>query len=153
MDSTWILSANAGRAKVFAWENRAAPLAEMVDMVNEGARQRTAETETDDLGQRSASKSRHSVGAPTQPSGYEPNQTPAQHQTEIFARDIANYLSKAHQQQRFRQLGLIASPASLGELRKQLDKTLAAQVSIEINRDYTQLTAQELREQIEMLRP
>src|SRR4051794_38841371 len=119
MDATWIVSANAGRARFFAQED-ARRLTEVNDMVNTAARLRAADTETDDLGQRAASKSRHSVGAPTQPSGYEPNQTPVEHQTENFARNVNNFLLQAYQDGRFRQLILTASPEFLGVLREQL---------------------------------
>src|SRR4051795_10838161 len=131
MQATWIVAANAGRARFFSQANAADPFEEIHDMVNTPARLRTGETETDALGQRAASKSRHSVGAPTQPSGYEPNQSPAEHQTENFARDVAHYIAKAHQDGRFRQLVLAASPEFLGVLRKSLNPKLHATVSAE----------------------
>jgi protein required for attachment to host cells len=148
VDTTWIVSANAGRARFFSEANSAGALEEIDDMVNTAARLRTVETETDQLGQRAASKSRHSVGAPTQPSGYEPNQSPAEHQTEIFARNVAASLLQRHQQGRFQKLILIASPEFLGVLRKLLDPKLESVVSLEINKDYTQFNAKELREHI-----
>ena len=149
MDATWIVSANAGRARVFSQANSDAPLVEIKDMVNAGARLRTAETETDRIGQHAASKSRHSVGAPTQPSGYEPNQTPNQHQAELFARNVAAFLLQGHQEGRFQQLSLFVSPEFLGVLRKLLDPQLESAVSLEINKDYTQFSAKQLREQIQ----
>lgn len=149
MDATWIVVANAGRARFFSQDNAAAPLEEINDMINAGARLRTAETETDDIGQRSASKSQHSVGAPTQPSGYEPNQSPTEHQTELFARSVSDYLLKGHQDGRFRQLSLVASPEFLGTLRKLLDPQVGSAVSLEINKDYTQSNPKQLREQIQ----
>ncbi|MES2536002.1 MAG: host attachment protein [Pseudomonadota bacterium] len=148
MDATWIVSANAGRASIFSQKQDGAPLEEINDMVNTAARLRAADLETDDLGQRSASKSRHSTGAPTQPSGYEPDQSPVEHQTEIFARSIAGFLLHAHQEGRFRQLCLVASPEFLGVLRKLLDPELQSAVSAEINKDYTQFNREKLREQI-----
>jgi protein required for attachment to host cells len=149
MDNTCIVTANAGRARFFSQERPNARLEEVSDMVNPAARLRTAETETDELGQRAASKSRHSVGAPTQPSGYEPNQSPAEHQTEIFARSIGDYLLDAHQQGRYTRLVLAASPEFLGVLRKLLDPKVRSAISLEINKDYTQLAPDKLREQIE----
>jgi protein required for attachment to host cells len=153
MESTLIVTANAGRARFFLQTRPNARLEEITDMVNPAARLRTAETETDALGQRAASKSRHSVGAPTQPSGYEPNQSPAEHQTEIFARNAADYLLNAHQEKRFDRLILAASPEFLGMLRKQLDAQLLSAVALEINKDYTQLAEDKLREQIEAHKP
>lgn len=117
-------------------------------MANDAVRLRTSETETDDIGLRSASKSPHSVSAPRPQSGYEPPQTPAEHQTEIFARDVADYLLKAYQEGRYRQLCLTASPEFLGMLRKLLDPRIASAISLEVNKDYTQSNAIQLREKI-----
>jgi protein required for attachment to host cells len=148
MNATWIVSANAGRARFFSQERAGERMTEVNDMVNTAARLKTSDTETDDLGQRAASKSRHSVGAPTQPSGYEPNQTPVEHQTENFARDVGNFLLKAYQEGRFRHLVLTASPQFLGVLRGQLDSRVESAVSAQINKDYTQLRPDELLDRI-----
>lgn len=117
-------------------------------MVNTASRLRNSDIETDAQGQRAASKSRHSVGAPTQPSGYEPNQTPTEHQAELFARSVAAYLLEGQQQGRYQRLVLAASPEFLGMLRKLLDAKVAAAVTLELNKDYTQLSADELGEQL-----
>lgn len=152
MDSTWIVAANAGRARIFSQHQTGARPEEISDMVNTAVRLRTADTETDSLGQRAASRSRHSVGAPTQPSGYEPNKSPAEHQTEIFARAVADFLRQAHLEGRYRQLVLAASPEFLGVLRRMLDPQLHACVRDEINKDYTSLRADELQQQIRAYR-
>lgn len=148
MDSTWIVAANAGRARIFSQPAAGERLEEINDMVNTAVRLRTTETESDALGQRAASKSRHSTGAPTQPSGYEPNQSPAEHQTEIFARSVAGYLRQAQLEGRYRELVLTASPEFLGVLRRMLDPHLIACVGTQIDKDYTQLRPDELREQV-----
>lgn len=149
MQATWIVTANAGRARFFSHLGALRKLSEIGDMVNTAARLRTQETESDALGQIAASKSRHNVGAPTQPSGYEPPQLPVDHQTEIFARSVAAYLLQSQQQGRFEHLVLVASPEFLGVLRKQLAPGIAQRVKLEIDKDYTQFDAQELRTRIE----
>ena len=146
--NTWIVSANAGRARFFSQANASAPLEEVKDMTNNAVRLRTSETETDDLGLRSASDSPHSVGAPRPQSGYEPPQTPAEHQTEIFARDVADYLLQAYREGRYGHLCLTASPEFLGVLRKLLDPSIASAITLEVNKDYTRSNAIQLREQI-----
>jgi protein required for attachment to host cells len=148
MDAVWIVSANAARARLFAQARATDVPQEVDDMVNPAARLRAAELETDSLGQRAASKSRHGVGAPTTPSGYEPDTSPAEHQTELFAKSVADFLLHAHQQQRYRQLVLVASPEFLGVLRKQLEPQLTAALKAEINKDYTQLRPEQLLERI-----
>jgi len=149
MQATWIVAANASRARFFSHLGVTRRLSEVGDMVNTAVRLRTQDTESDVLGQRAASKSRHSTGAPTQPSGYEPPQLPAEHQTEVFARNVAGYLLQSNQQGRYGQLTLIASPEFLGVLRKQLDPRVAGLIKLEIDKDYTQFDARELLEHIE----
>lgn len=148
MNATCIVSANAGRARIFLQARPVDPLEEINDMVNVSARNREAELETDALGQRAASNSRHSVGQPTQPSGYQPNQTPAQHEAERFARDVAGFLLQAHQEGRFGKLCLVASPEFLGVLRRMVQPKLGSAVALEIDKDYTHDTPDELRERI-----
>jgi protein required for attachment to host cells len=161
MAITWIITANAGRARFFADTGPAEPLQELEDMINDGARLRTQESETDRLGPTAAGKSGHGIGAaqggPAQHnanagapgSQYEPNQTPAEHETELFARDIGHYLLKAQQEGRFQHLILSASPQFLGSLRSQLDPHLKAVLKQELNKDYTQVPAHQLREQLQ----
>ena len=148
MDANWIVSANAGRARFFAQARPVDNLEEINDMVSPSAREREGEIETDRLGQRAAAKSKHSVGMATPSSDYQPNQTPSQHEAELFARDVARYLKQAKNEGRFAKLCLVASPEFLGVLRKQLDENLGAAVDVEINKDFTSASPQELRERI-----
>lgn len=144
MSTLWIVTANAGRARIFFQQNASAALETMGEIVNDKSSLVTAETESDKLGQHAASKSRHSVGAPTQPSGYQPNQTPAEHNVEVFARNISRFLLHGYQDGHFQRLALIASPEFLGVLRAVLDARLMDVVTYEINKDYTQCSGQEL---------
>jgi protein required for attachment to host cells len=143
MDATWIVSANASRARIFSQAASSASLEEVEDMINSGARLRTAESESDKMGPTSATKSMHNGGA-TPNKAYEPHQTPVEHQTELFARNIAEFLLKGQQQGRFRQLCVVASPQFLGVLRQQLNSNVVSAVHLEINKDYTQASAAEL---------
>lgn len=117
-------------------------------MVNEASRLRMIDTESDKLGPTSATKSMHNTGGATPNKLYEPAQTPDVHAAELFARDIADYLLQAYRDGRFQQLSLVASPQFLGLLRKLLDPNLESAVNLQIDKDYTQFSAQQLREQI-----
>lgn len=149
MSTTWIVSANASRARFFAQPKSSAPLEEIGDMANTAVRQRTAETEQDRLGPMAGTNSIHNTGGATPNKTYEPPQTPAAHETEAFARGVAAFLLEGQREGRFQHLCLVASPQFLGVLRKQLDPKLASAVSLEINKDYTQSSVRDLREQIE----
>jgi protein required for attachment to host cells len=148
MNTSWIVTANASIAHFFCQESTSSDLEEIHDIANADVHQLTTDSESDRLGQHAASKSRHSVGAPTQPSGYQPHQSPAEHSTELFARKIATYLQRGYQQGRFNNLILAASPEFLGTLRKQLEPNLSSVVSLEIDKDYTQVNTNELRKYI-----
>jgi protein required for attachment to host cells len=160
MQTTWIISANAGRARFFSESDPAEPLQEIEDMINDAARLRALDMETDKMGPTAATNSSHNIGG-TQGAGfahnakagapnktYQPAQTPAQHETEKFARDISHYLMEAHQQGRFQQLVISASPEFLGALRSCLDPQIKPLIKLEVNKDYTQSNAQQLREQL-----
>ena len=161
MPTTWIITANAGRARFFSEDGPAEPLQELEDMVNNGARLRANEAETDRLGTLAAGKSGHSIGgaqgggahhnanAGAPNSQYEPNQTPAEHETELFAKDLSQYLLKAQQEGRYQHLVLSASPQFLGTLRNNLDPHVKAVIKQEFNKDYTQVPVHQLREQLQ----
>jgi protein required for attachment to host cells len=154
MDSTWIVSANGGRARIFAQHRGTDALEEINDMVNAPAREPVRATETDSLGQRAAGKSRLGSGGPSQQNGYQQHQTPAQHHEELFARDVAHFLIHAHDEGRFKALCLFASPEFLGVLRREMKDKLAGAIKLEIDKDYTRESAEDLQRHVqERLRP
>ena len=135
-------------------------------MVNNGARLRTQESETDRLGPKAAGKSSHGIGSAQSgaavhnnaPSGgasgaptsmYEPNQTPAEHETELFAKDISKFLMKSHQEGLFDHIVLSASPQFLGSLRANFDPHLKPLIKTEFNKDYTHVAPHQLRDQLQ----
>jgi len=148
MQTTWIVTANNGRARIYAQKDQNSALMEVEDMVNPSQRGRVSDIDTDQLGQLAASKSMKSVGAATQPSGYEPNQTPLEHQAELFGRSVAEYLQQAYAQNRFQNLIIAAGPEFLGLLRKLLDKQVAGAISQELNKDYTNVSQHDLLAQL-----
>jgi protein required for attachment to host cells len=161
MPTTWIIAANAGRARIFADTGPAEPLQEVEDMVNSVMRMRTTETVTDRLGPTAAAGSSHNIGgneaagfahnakagAPNKQ--YQPAQTPAEHEAEKFAKDVSHYLLEAHQQGRYQRLVISASPQFLGTLRANVDPQVKALIKSEFNKDYTHCNAQELRQQLQ----
>ena len=160
MQTTWIISANAGRARFFAESDPDAPMQEIEDMVNTAVRLRVLETESDKIGPTAATNSGHNIGG-TQGVGfahngkvgapnkaYQPAHTPAEQEAEQFAKDISHYLMKAHQEGRFQQLVVSASPQFLGALRSFLDPHIKPLIKFELNKDYTHFNAHQLREQL-----
>jgi protein required for attachment to host cells len=161
MQTTWIISANAGRARFYSESDPAQPLQEIEDMVNTAVRLRVLETESDKFGPTAATNSGHNIGG-TQGVGfahngkvgapnktYQPAHTPAEQEAEQFAKDISHYLTEAHQAGRFQQLVISASPQFLGALRSFIDPHIKPLIKFELNKDYTHFSPQQLREQLQ----
>ncbi|NYE60772.1 protein required for attachment to host cells [Duganella sp. 1224] len=148
MDTTLILAANAGRALFFHSGQHNRQLCHVHDMINDAARQPAADLETDRMGPTSAGQSMHNTGGALPNKTYQPAQTPAEHEAERFARDINAYLLQSRRDGVYDKLVLIAPPHFLGVLRQVLDPHVRATAQLEINKDYTQLSADELRAQI-----
>ena len=164
MQTTWIVAANGGRARIFAQTSPAQAPQEINDMVNTAQRMRVSETEPDNIGPTAAAGSAHNIGA-AQGGGlpynakagapnkaYQPAHTPEQIEAERFARDIAAYLLQAQREGRFHRLVIAAAPQCLGTLRAQLDPHLLPLLQLEVAKDYTQDSAQELGRHLQAAR-
>ena len=148
MNTTWIVTADAGRARIFADSGKQEPLQEIDDMVNTAIRMRISDKLTDRLGPTSAGQSIHNTGGAAPNKQYEPPQTQDERDAESFAKDLSAALLQGQQEKRFDSLVIAAAPRLLGLLRKVMDPRVQAAVTFEINKDYTHLNAQQLREQI-----
>jgi protein required for attachment to host cells len=151
MRTTWIVSADTGRARIFSESDPTKPLQEIEDMVNTAARMRTSEIYTDRLGPTAGTKSIHDTGGQVPNKQYEPPKSLDEQEAESFAKEISAYLLKAKQEGQFDKLALVAAPGFLGVLRMVLDPHLKPLVSYEINKDYTHSNGQQLREHIRAL--
>jgi protein required for attachment to host cells len=149
MGATWIISANASRARFFSQTNSSDSLVEVHDMINDAGRLRMLETtESDKRGPTAGTKSMHNTGGAVPNKLYEPPQTPDVRENELFARDIAGFLEHAQQEGSFQQLCLVASPQFLGMLRKMLEPKFGSLITLELNKDYTQYSPAQLLEQV-----
>jgi len=146
MDTSWIVTADEGRARIFAESEPGKALQEIDTMVNTGARMRIMDKVSDKMSPKAAGASMHGTGGATPSSQYQPQQTPEEREAEFFAKTVADYLLKAWQAGQFHKLELFAAPRFLGLLRVELDPQLKALVTHEANKDYTSLTAHQLRE-------
>jgi len=147
--NTWIISADAGRARIFCETDANSAWQEIDNLVDPLARTRMSDQVTDRGGPLAAGQSFNNTGGALPTSQYEPNQTPEEHNAQTFARDICAILLKAKNENRFDRLALVAEPSFLGELRAQLDPQLKSLVSYEINKDYSHSNGQQLRDQVQ----
>jgi protein required for attachment to host cells len=148
MNTTWIVAADAGLARIFEESDPAAPLRELETMTNPAAHLRESEVYTDDLSPKAGGKSINNTGAARPNSQYEPKQTFEEHNAELFAKEVLAKLAEAHRQGRFDKLDLIAEPQFLGLLRKYMEPSLKTAVCHEVNKDLIHASGQQLRAQL-----
>ena len=138
MSTTWILTANGGKARIFSAESPTSPLAEIATITHPESRLRAKELASDRPGRAfdSAGVGRHAMSS----------QVDAKEQEQIrFAREIVDRLEKGRVERDFEHLVVVAAPGFLGHLRASMAEPLQALVSTELNKDYTELSAGELR--------
>jgi protein required for attachment to host cells len=136
--TVWVAVADSARARLFAARNALAPLDEIETLVNPEARIPQRELVSDAPG-----RSFRRVGRQRALMSSEVNAK--QHETLAFARQIAERLNEARVRGEYHKLVLVAAPAFLGVLREQLDKHVLELVCTTLDKDLTQLRAEELR--------
>lgn len=138
MSTTWILTANGGKARIFSAESATSPLAEIATITHPESRLRAKELASDRPGRAfdTAGVGRHAMSS----------QVDAKEQEQIrFAREIADRLERGRVERGFERLVVVAAPGFLGHLRASMAEPLQALVSTELDKDYTELSAGELR--------
>ncbi|MEQ8816463.1 MAG: host attachment protein [Thalassobaculum sp.] len=138
---TWIVVADAGRAKVYeavggiaarSWKRRhemtaALPPSRDIDSDRPG---RSFD---------SGGPGRHAMEPPTDPH---------EHAKERFARDVMQTLDDGRRHEAFQDLVVVAAPAFLGDLRSKMPDRLRDRVRHEVDKDYSKLPEDELRQRI-----
>ena len=78
----------------------------------------------------------------------EPHRDHRHHTADEFAREVADHLNQSRLRREFDRLVLIAAPLFLGALRDALPNPLRLLVDHEIDKDYTHLDSERIREQL-----
>ena len=133
MPTTWIVAADASRARILQVADRER-LVEVDDLLNPEGRLQDRELTTD------ANPRLHGPGglsAREEPSAVE-------HTVEMFSKRIGNYLEKARTEHRYDRLVLVAPPKVLGMMRKELGKEVEKLVMDELDKDLSWFNAREI---------
>ena len=140
MTTTWIIAADASRARILQVTDRAQQLEEVENLLNPEGRVHDRELISDAHPRLSS----HSGGGP----GSDREETSAaEHATELFAKRVGDYLDKARTAHRYDRLHLIAPPKFLGRLRKELGKEVQKLVAEELPKDLSWLNARDIQAQ------
>ncbi len=134
---TWILLADGTRARIVCNTGPGKGLQEVPGMEFEGDNLRPGDIMADRPGRTfdSAGSNRHSM---------EPPSDPQREAKRSFAADLVAKLQDQLQAQSFDRLILVAAPATLGDIRKVLPKSLLAVVHGEISKNLVQIPNDEL---------
>ncbi len=141
MKQTYVLVADATRARVFITDRPQGPLHEIEDMVHPEGRLHARELTSDSPGRTydSVGQGRHSLVEPTNQKHIE---------IQAFAHRIAKYFQELHAREPTIDVILVAAPALLGLLRKQFDKTPMKAVDREVDKNLTHMSAAEISKRL-----
>lgn len=142
---TWILVADAGRARAFERLEHDAPLAGVESFDLEHPMEKTSEAARDALPRTydSVGPGRHAITPKTDP-----------HRADkaAFARTLADRLDAAAQQGLFDDLVLVAPPQMMGDLRAALPDAVKSRVRHELTQDLTHASPQEIAQHLKTAR-
>ena len=146
MTTTWIIAADSSRARILQVMDRDARLAEVEDFVNPSARlnEREMTTDAEPRFNGHGGVGKAGSGRTGGPGNDREAKTKGEHETEVFVRQIGDYLDKARNAHRYDRLHLVAPPKFLGQLRKELGKEVQKCVTSELPKDLSWLDEREL---------
>ena len=143
METTWVLVADGSRARIFETLKEIHTFSEIQFFDNPEGRASTREINTDAEG-RFAQK-----GGGLQGHTSAPQANAIEHDVELFAKQVAQYLDHARTQARYDKLSIIAPPKFLGLMRHNLGKEVRKLVDQEIARDVSWFDAKDIRNYFE----
>jgi protein required for attachment to host cells len=132
---TWVVVADAARARVFEVDGKTKAIAEVMDLSHPASLQHASEMASDAPGMSSVK------GMPSK-FGMEEIVSPKEEEAIRFAKQVAEALQAGLAD--YERLYLIAAPHFLGLLRKDLDKAVQAKVVKEIDKDLTKHTLEDI---------
>ncbi|MGM0450749.1 MAG: VLRF1 family aeRF1-type release factor [Pseudomonadota bacterium] len=138
MPKVRIVVADASRARLFSTDSPKGDFQEVDTLLNPEARLHDGDLTTDRPGRQADSMN-------SGRSAMEEHSEPKEVEAQRFAKELAENLEKARNQGELEKLYIAAPPKFLGELRKHMKPELKAIVVEEIGKDFSQMSARELR--------
>lgn len=128
MDTTWIVIAHRGGARVFESRGPGKGLEPVTTLDNPAGKLKNREIDSDKQGR---AFDRHGAGR----HAYTREQEPTEHVAEQFAKQVAGVLEDGRTAQRYDRLVLVAEPRFLGLLRAALSAQAATLVTATLDKD------------------
>lgn len=133
---TWVVVADAARARVFDVEGKTKALVEIMDLSHPASLQHASDMASDAPGMSSVK------GMPSK-FGMEEIVSPKEEEAIRFAKQVAEALQAGLAD--YERLYLIAAPHFLGLLRKDLDQAVHAKIVKEIDKELTKHSLEDIR--------
>lgn len=132
MDSTWILVANRANARLFTNTGSHRELTLLKDFIHSEGRLKDRELSSDKPGRAfdSGGQGRH---------GMSKSESPSEHETARFAKELATVLEQGRTSHQFGRLILVAEPGFLGVLNGAIDRHTAELVTDTLSKDLAHL--------------
>ena len=137
--TTWIIAADASRARILQVMDRDGRLAEVEDFVNPEGRAHDRDLLAD---------AHPRFSGTSGPASDRQEMKATEHATELFVKRVSDYLDKARSAHRYDRLHLVAPPKFLGQLRKELGREVQKLVTEELPKDLSGLDTRELERRL-----
>lgn len=137
MNKTWVVVADASRARIFSADTPASQLLETETLAHPAARLHPGDLVSDRPGQdRNSVNGTHNMGEETDPKTEEAIR---------FAAEVCNRLEQGRIKSQFDKLYIIAAPSFLGHIRKHQTPALKKLIAGEISKNMTLKEAEEIK--------
>ena len=139
MKSIMIIAADSSRARIFTTDSPHSPLDEIETMAHPEGRMHEQDMVSDLPGKDSGQ------GDGAGGHAYQDETDPKQQEVIDFAKRTADYLDDMRKANKLDQLLIVAAPAFLGELRKQMSEQTNECVVFELAKNLTQHSVEDIR--------
>ena len=139
--NTWFVVADGASARILTRDAASGNFVVVEERDSPEARLRTRELVSDRPGRshESGMTGRHAMEAPSDPQRLK---------KEEFARELARAINRACGEGRFDDLVLVAPARTLGEIKRELDRTALAKLSASLTKDLTKVPADHLHDHL-----
>lgn len=142
MQTTWILTADSSRARIFEMHGAQDHLHEIEDFANAAGHATIGDLRTDARGRF------YGKGEREQAHTAEPEVDPIMHETELFSKQVSEFLDKACSEHRYDKLYVIAFPKFLGLMRQNMSKQVQRLVEEEVPKDVSKFDIREIEDYV-----
>ena len=138
MEITWVVVADQARARLFSASDQRGALEEVEELVNPEGRLHDRDLNADSPGRAfdSMGEGRHAMGK---------HHSPKEQEAMRFAQEVGKRLATGLHDGAYRHLIISASPHFLGLLRESLSERVAQSIVLELHKELTALSADEIR--------